>query len=72
MPTTSGGTWVEKEKWKMFKKTWGSSGAAAGGRIGRQVDYRLGIVNDIVGIVVLGIQSGDEGKLTVVGDHLSY
>ena len=38
----------------------------------KKVDYRLGIVNDIVGIVVLGIQSGDGGELTVVGDHLSY
>ena len=29
---------------------WGSSGAAAGGRIGKKVDYRLEIVNDIAGL----------------------
>jgi hypothetical protein len=51
---------VEKEKWKTFKKTWGSSGAAAGGRIGRKVDYRLGIVNDVAGLSCWGFRVGTE------------
>ena len=46
---------MEKWKWNTFRKTWGSSGDEGGGRIGRKVDYRLGIVNDIVGVVVLGM-----------------
>ena len=41
---------MEKEKWNPFKKTWGSSGAAAGGRIGRKVDYGLEITNDAAGL----------------------
>jgi hypothetical protein len=34
MPTTLGRTWVEKEKWKTFRRTCGSSGAVAGNELG--------------------------------------
>ena len=40
---------MEKEKWNT------SGGVLVRLRIGRKVEYRLGIVNDIVGIVMLGI-----------------
>ena len=61
-------TGVEKEKWKTFRDSWGSSGDEGGGRIGRNVDYGLGIANDVGGLSCWGFR----GELTVVGDHSSY
>jgi len=51
-------TGTEKEKRKTFRKSWSGSGAEGGAR--KKVDYSLGTANDIVGIVMLEIQSADD------------
>jgi phosphatidylserine decarboxylase len=54
-PTATG---EEKGKRKMSMKSWSSSNAEGRGR--KKMDYSLGTVNDIVGIVMLETQSADD------------
>jgi len=48
-------TGTEKKKWKTFRRA--KAVVVLRVRIGRKMDYSLGTANDIVGIVVLEIQS---------------